>query len=148
MRILLALLSCLILPSQLVLGGDEPAVSPVAVEQQGSTAVFQNYEEALQHAEEQGVPLIIVLLSDNHTPVLDAIAESGFDLGEHFGVPFGDMAAIVVIHPKDGGDSREVDNFKNNFPETQFPDCSGICMVTVLVGEDHQTVLDAVELAL
>ncbi|SYX09286.1 hypothetical protein C834K_0847 [Chlamydia poikilotherma] len=148
MRILLALLSCLLIPCQLVQATEETSC-PVTLES-STSHVFENYDEALTHAQKENIPLVIVLMSDTHKEVLDELITDGLDLSDFFGFSLEDMAAIVVLQPKDGDekDSSAIDDFKNRFPGSEFPENSGLLMVTILVETDQETLLDITELNL
>ncbi|MEF9496994.1 hypothetical protein [Chlamydia sp. 04-14] len=148
MRILLALLSCLLIPSQLVQATEETS-SPVILESSASH-VFQNYDEALTHAQKEDIPLIIVLMSDTHKDVLSELVQNGLDLGDFFGFSLEGMATIVVLQPEDSDmeDSSKIEDFKNRFPGSEFPETSGVLMITVVVDGDQETLLDITQLNL
>ncbi|BAE80962.1 hypothetical protein [Chlamydia felis Fe/C-56] len=146
MRILLALLSCLLLPTPLVLASDETS-SLVTVESSASQ-VFQNYEEALVYAQKESIPLIIVVVSDSHHCVLSELVRRGFDLGDFFGFSLEGVATVVVLQPEDSEseDNVHVQEFKDRFPSSNFTEFSGVFMVTVLVDGDQETVVDITKL--
>ncbi|QVE49590.1 hypothetical protein SBV42_01050 [Chlamydia crocodili] len=148
MRILLALLSCLLLPCQLIQATEETSC-PI-ISESSTCHVFQNYDEALTHAQQEGIPLIIVLMSNTHKQVLDELIQDGLDLGDFFGFSLEGMATIVVLQPEDSdvGDSSKLEDFKSKFPSSEFPENSGILMVTIVVDGDQATLLDITQINL
>ncbi|AUS60276.1 hypothetical protein [Chlamydia abortus] len=149
MRILLALLSCFLLPTQLVQAIDEPMSTVVS--EDCCTCVFQDYDAALKHAQDEGISLVIVLLSRQHNPLLEELIEEGLDLSDFFGCSLEDLAVIAVLQPEVGDEenSSKVQDFQSRFPSTQFPEAGhGVFLVTVIVDGSQDTVLDITQLEL
>ncbi|WP_375793939.1 hypothetical protein O1W69_02505 [Chlamydia sp. 12-01] len=148
MRILLALLSCLLLPCQLI-QATEATTCPVILES-SDFHVFEDYDEALTHVQKENIPLIIVLMSNTHKEVLDELIKDGLSLDDFFGFSLEHMAAIVVLQPQDGDekDSSLIEDFKNKFPSSEFPENSGTFILTIVVDGDQETLLDITELDL
>nr|WP_244201092.1 hypothetical protein [Chlamydia buteonis] len=149
MRILLALLSCFLLPTQMVQAIDEPT-STVVLED-CCNCVFQDYDAALKHAQDEGIPLVIVVMSHQHNRLLEELIEEGLDLSNFFGCSLEDLAVIAVLQPESGDEenSSKVQDFQNRFSATQFPETSpGVFLVTIVVDESQETLLDITQLEL
>ncbi|AAP05565.1 hypothetical protein [Chlamydia caviae] len=148
MRILLALLSCLLLPCQFV-HADEETTAPV-VSESCVAHVFQDYEEALLYAREESIPLIIVLMSGTHQQVLADLVDEGLDLSDFFGFSLRNTAAIAVLHPDDSNvaEYSKLEDFKNRFPGSAFPEEPGVFMVTIVLDGEDETLLDTTPLYL
>ncbi len=147
MRILLALLSCFLLPAHLIQAVDES--TSALVSEDCCHCVFQDYGAALKHAQDEGIPLVIVLMSHQHHPLLEELIEEGLDLSDFFGCSFDDLAVIAVLQPDscDEENSSKVQDFQNRFPDTEFPDpACGVFLVTIVVDGSTETVLDVTSL--
>ncbi|EPP36991.1 hypothetical protein BOKEGFJH_00581 [Chlamydia avium] len=138
MRILLSLFLCLLFHCQSILGGEQPFCTPVA---ENSSGVFDNYDDAIVHANASGIPVLMVLLSGSPSPILDEILDNGFGIEGYLDPSLKDMAVLAVIRPTDQ-DKDCVQSFLKKVPEVTIGQEEGIFLITLLLEEDGVIVLN------